>query len=408
MTDETVLHVLTTISRKGGGVSEAARLLVLSLSRKRPGAISVLATRDSGTDEDIEGWKSVPITLCRAYPPRNLSFAPTLLFELLRRRPSVLHLHGLWTFHCVAALVWSWVTRGRLIITVHGMLEPWILGRSRKLKWVFRRLFLDRLIARADRLHVLTEKERADVARVYPAAVTTIIPNFVAPEAGGDGARPTWWEPELAGRRIFLFLGRLHEKKGCRELLEAWESVSTTNPGFRDSSELVFCGWPDGDDGFLAQVADARARVGNVRYVGPQFGAEKWRAYGAATVFVLPSKSEGLPMTVLEAWQVGLIVIMTPECNLPVGFDQGAALRTGPSSRQIAQSLMEADRLSDIQRRAMTAAGKRIVQQFFSEETVTRAMLGLYADIRAGGRHRGLSVSPAGRAPAASNRAFPQ
>jgi hypothetical protein len=40
----------------------------------------------------------------------------------------------------------------------------------------------------------------------------------------------------------------------------------------------------------------------------------------------LPSFSEGLPMSVLEAWSYGLPVVMTPECNLPEGFACGAAL----------------------------------------------------------------------------------
>jgi hypothetical protein len=44
--EETILHVLPTISRIGGGVSEAARLLVLSLSQKLPGHVSVLTTYD--------------------------------------------------------------------------------------------------------------------------------------------------------------------------------------------------------------------------------------------------------------------------------------------------------------------------------------------------------------------------
>src|ERR1700730_14956364 len=94
--DQSVLYVLATISRKGGGVSEAARLLVLSLSRKLPGRVSVLTTRDEYSQQDRGGWGEIPITFARAFPPRNFGFSPGLLLELLRRRPSVVHLHGLW------------------------------------------------------------------------------------------------------------------------------------------------------------------------------------------------------------------------------------------------------------------------------------------------------------------------
>ena len=68
----------------------------------------------------------------------------------------------------------------------------------------------------------------------------------------------------------------------------------------------------------------------SVVFLGPQFGAEKSECYRACDAFILPSLSEGLPMTVLEAWSYAKPVLMTAECNLPEGFAAGAAVRIGP------------------------------------------------------------------------------
>jgi glycosyltransferase involved in cell wall biosynthesis len=242
-----------------------------------------------------------------------------------------------------------------------------------------------------DCLHVLTEKEKLDIARVYPEAPTATIPNFVATETSCAATPPVWWECALDSREVFLFLGRLHEKKGCGELLEAWESLSTADPVFRDKYELVFCGWSDGADAFLKDLDDVRRRLGNVRYVGAQFGVEKGRTFAASHFFILPSKSEGLPMAVLEAWESGLLVIMTAQCNLSIGFARGAALETGTSWERIAESLVQAAHTGEHERRAMTAAGKKVVDEFFSQDAVTTSMLRLYDDIEAGRGVNGVS-----------------
>ena len=55
----------------------------------------------------------------------------------------------------------------------------------------------------------------------------------------------------------------------------------------------------------------------SVAFLGPQFGEDKAACYRGCDAFILPSFSEGLPMTVLEAWSYGKAVLMTPECNLP-------------------------------------------------------------------------------------------
>lgn len=378
-----VLHLLPSISRQGGGVSEAARLLVAALDERMPGRVEVLANRDADTDRDLAAWPAVPIGLVRFHGPSRYRFSPAMLRALVRRRDiDIVHVHAVWCFHAAAALAWQLLRGGAVVISVHGMFEPWIMSRARGAKMVLRAVYLDRLVRRAGRLHVLTRMERGDVALSYPDAPVAIIPNFVeAPGRYADPGRPAWWRPAMAGRGVYLFLGRLHEKKGVAELIAGWDALCARDAAFRDRSQLVLCGWNDGLEGLDEQLAAVAGRHGNIVYAGPSYGDEKARTLAAATFFVLPSKSEGLPMTVLEAWSAGAIVIMTPECNLTIGFERGAALRTGTGAPEIAASLAAADALGPQERARLVANGRALIAERYSRAAVTDAMMDLYAQL---------------------------
>lgn len=117
---------------------------------------------------------------------------------------------------------------------------------------------------------------------------------------------------------------------------------------------------------------------GNACYAGPQFGADKTASIQAATVFVLPSKSEGLPMGVLEAWAAGIPVLMTAACNLSIGFDEGAALEIGESSEAISTGLRTADGWSQHDLERMSSAGTQLIRERFSTESVSTKVHDLY------------------------------
>jgi glycosyltransferase involved in cell wall biosynthesis len=187
----------------------------------------------------------------------------------------------------------------------------------------------------------------------------------------------------MAGRDIYVFLGRIHEKKGCRELAEAWAEACKSAP-FREHSVLVFCGPLDGLESFPDEVRALDAQLGNVRFAGPQYGPDKDRSIQHATFFCLPSKSEGLPVTILDAWATGVPTIMTPECNLDIGFDRGAALRTGFAASEVIATLQEAAALTAEQRAAMQANARALVAEHYAPESVAAGLLAMYRAALAG------------------------
>ena len=373
-----VALALPTISPLGGGVAEAARLHVKALAAAGFDEISV-HTLDSRMEKvDPKQWEAAKLHQHAVIGPMSYSLAPGMISSLMKARPDIVHVHGVWQFQCAAVHAWSTMTGKPYVVSPHGMLEPWIRARSPGLKKAVSALYQDRFLCKAGGFHLLTEKEGSDVAEFLSGQPAPIIPNFAEPFAS-DGEKPGWWKPGHEGRAVYLFLGRLHEKKGVMELMDAWARLSAEDADFRDGSVLVFCGWNDGIEGFETRVADLGAKFGNVVFAGPQYGPDKNRSMGAAKFFLLPSKSEGLPMAILEAWAAGVPAIMSPECNLDIGFGRGAAFRTGFTAETIYPSLKAAHGLPDDAWRLASSEAKALVAERYSEESVRAGLLSLYA-----------------------------
>jgi glycosyltransferase involved in cell wall biosynthesis len=373
-----VALALPTISPLGGGVAEAARLHVKALAAAGFDEISVHTLDDRMEKVDPKQWEAAKLHQHRVIGPMSYSLAPGMVSSLMKAKPDIVHVHGVWQFQCAAVHLWSLLTGKPYVVSPHGMLEPWIRARSPGLKKAVSTLYQTRFLHKAGGFHLLTEKEGADVAEFLNGQPAPIIPNFAEPFAS-DGQKPGWWKSEHEGRTVYLFLGRLHEKKGVMELMDAWTRLSAEDAGFRNGSLLVFCGWNDGIQGFETRVETLGREFSNVLFAGPQYGPEKHRSMGAAKYFMLPSKSEGLPMAILEAWAAGVPAIMSPECNLDIGFERGAAFRTGFMVDAIYPSLKAAHALSDEAWRVASEKAEALVAEKYSEESVRIGLLSLYA-----------------------------
>jgi hypothetical protein len=77
--------------------------------------------------------------------------------------------------------------------------------------------------------------------------------------------------------------------KGCNELLEAWEGLSTADFAFRDKYELVFCGWSAAMM-FFSRISPRYARVGMLVMLGRNSARRNGRTFAASRFFILPSK----------------------------------------------------------------------------------------------------------------------
>ena len=131
---------------------------------------------------------------------------------------------------------------------------------------------------------------------------------------------------------------------------------------------------------------------------GPCFGAAKQACLAAASAFVLPSFSEGLPMAALEAMAHRLPCLLSPACNLPEAFDHGAARAVEPEAEALVGSLRQLLLQPAAEREAMGEAGQRLVAERFSWPQVAERTARLYSWLHGTSERPDWIEAPAGRA----------
>jgi poly(glycerol-phosphate) alpha-glucosyltransferase len=291
---------------------------------------------------------------------------------LLRSKIDILHLHGLWLFPSMAVRIWSLFMGRPLVISPHGMLDAWAISQSRHKKRLAGLLFEDANLRRASCLQAGCLTEVSGIRAFVPGKVA-LIPNGVQVVSGMP---PVKKNHKCSDSRRLLYLGRIHEKKNILNLIHAWRQFKSTASG--DGWTLVVAGWGRTDFVESVKAAARQPFVPGIEFVGPTFGEAKSALLASVDAFILPSLSEGLPVAILEAWTYGLPVLASEACNIPEGFDTGAAMETGTSVESIAMSLHKLSLLSAEERRCMGRRGRELVENRFSWDRVSAQWLSVY------------------------------
>jgi poly(glycerol-phosphate) alpha-glucosyltransferase len=180
--------------------------------------------------------------------------------------------------------------------------------------------------------------------------------------------------------RVLLFLSRLNEKKGLGPLIDAW-SAACRSPEL-DNWKLVIAGW--GEPAYAETIERKRkesTRPESIEICGPAFGPDKKRLLNLAEGFVLPSFSEGLPMSILEAWSHGLPVLMTRHCNLSIGFARGASVEVSTDATELAAKLRQFCAMESAARREMGARGRALVEEKYTWGVISVQMAEMYKQL---------------------------
>lgn len=360
-----IAHVTSSLGHEGAGLRTVVEALS-SVQIKSGHEVRVFGLKSPGwCAGDQQQWTGASATAYSVIGPQGLGVAPALMHELIRFRPQVIHVHGLWTWPSLAALRASRKLGVGRVVSPHGMLDAWAMSQS-SLKKSLALRFFERRNLEGSTIHALCKQEANSVRALGLRAPIQIIPNGVSiPDLKATPVLPPPWAGQIpANSKIILFLGRIHPKKG----LEAFIDAMAIQRGAIEAGgwHLVVAGWAqDGYETVLEQKLEAHRLSHRVHFVGPVFGAEKASALAGANLFILPSFSEGLPMTVLEAWAHSLPVLITPQCNLPEGPAAMAAWEANPAPADLAERLGEIMELSpDVLAKTGQAGLKLVNQQF--------------------------------------------
>ena len=310
-----LLHVVASFAPAAGGTTEGIRKLAQSGGNRVE-----LACLDDPGESYVQG-QGFPVHALG--PPRgSYRFTPRLqpwLKQNLDRFDGVV-LHGLWQWHSYGTYR---VVRGRVpyVVFPHGMLDPYfkqafpLKHAKKQVYWLMRE---HRVLRDARAVCFTTAIERDSAAKTFwpprwnPAVVSL---GTSAPEGDRAAQLEIFFNrfPQLRGRRLFLFLSRIHRKKGCDLLLEAMGRLAAEHPEL----DLVIAG-PD-EEGLQPQLEAQAARLGiarRVHFTGMLEGALKWGALHAADAFVLPSHQENFGVAVVEALACEVPVLISDKVNI--------------------------------------------------------------------------------------------
>ena len=365
------------ISNRGGGIPAVVSATCRALESVDDIEVHVIGLSSSDSDFKDHEWGSAKVHGVYPLETRLLGYAPGMDSALHSIRPDVVHVHGLWTYATIAAERWrSNNKHGRVIVSPHGMLEPWALSHAGWKKIIAGRLFQRRALSNAACVHALTLAEADEIQSYCGSVPVAVIPNGVTTGESISRSHTPHWRSQLpADVRILLYLGRVHPKKNLKLLLNAWARVGAAKDGWN----LVIAGWDQADH--LEEIQNLSRKLSinqELLFIGPQFGADKDATYAAADAFVLPSVSEGLPMVVLEAWAHRLPVLMTEACNLSVGFTEGAASLLHTELQAATCDLGAFLESSEEKLAAMGTSGEYLARTNFGWDEVARQFRAIY------------------------------
>jgi len=380
--------LVSSVSREAGGLFQSVRGLAKAVASANATA-SVFGISDEMSAVDSLEWQPLSV---RTFRPQLLAwgYSNQLVPGLLDADVDILSTHGLWKYCSVASWRWHRRTGRPYVVHSHGMLEPWALRNARWRKRIAALLYEDRHLDGAACLRALCEAEAQSIRAYGMRNPVCIIPNGVElpepVESSAFEAESLPFQQFARGRKVLLYLGRLHPRKNVANLVRAWNQVLSSHDSTRNEWVLAIAGWDQaGYEGELKNVMSDYGLSTSVSFLGPLFGRQKDAAYRACDAFILPSLSEGLPMTVQEAWAHAKPVLMTPECNLPEGFAAGAALQIGTSPEEIAAGLRQMVEMSDDDRRKMGNRGHTLAATRFSWRQIGEQMRSVYEWLLGGG-----------------------
>lgn len=364
-----VLHVISSLSRDGGGPSRSAQGLVAGLNAV--GIETWLMTLNHGDEPWIEGVTR---------------FVNGGVFKDVVRRvnPDIVHLHGLWNIglHRCAVICRRW--KIQYVIAPRGMLEPWSLQQKWLKKRVARWLYQDKDLKCAAALHATAESEAEQFRKLGFKNPIIVSPNGVNVPKNFSRVERV----ERAEKRRVLFVSRMHPKKGVLELVEAWAKLSSASSVcsvVKDwICELVYTVNGDFEQEYEAKV---KARVKELGledqfiFTGALNDEEKWKVYARADLFVLPTHSENFGIVVAEALWAGVPVITTKGTPWRELEENKCGWWIDIGVEPLMKALSEAMALDIATYREMGANGRRLVEEKFTWNAVVKNMVAGYAGI---------------------------
>jgi glycosyltransferase involved in cell wall biosynthesis len=292
-------------------------------------------------------------------------------------------INGLWNY----ASFGTWRVLHSLAVPYfvfpHGMLDPWF-NRAYPVKGAFKsvfwKLFEHKVLRDARGVLFTCEDERLLASQSFlPYQAREFVVGYGANDVQGnsDDQRAAFFAavPEARGRKVILFLSRIHQKKGVDILIEAFAANAKECPDY----ELVIAG-PD-QEGLKPQLQKRANELGfgdRIHWPGMLAGDAKWGAFRAAEFFVLPSHQENFGVVVAEAMAFSRPVLITNKVNIWREIEaDGAGLVVNDDTDALTTGLRTMCLLSETQRQSFQKNARDCFVRRYNIEDNAMRLLGL-------------------------------
>jgi glycosyltransferase involved in cell wall biosynthesis len=288
---------------------------------------------------------------------------------------------GIWEFPGAAAWLAAKKARFPYFVFTHGMLDPWF-KTAYPLKHIKKSIYwflLGYPMLRDAKAVFFTSQEEKEMAPVTfnMDHVNGIVVDYGigSPEGDPQAQVRSFLDtyPSLRGKRLVLFLSRIHVKKGCDLLIDAFSQVARQDPNLH----LVMAG-PD-EQGWIPQLKQRCSLLGiedQVTWTGMLDGNLKWGAFHAADVFILPSHGENFGVVIAEALACGLPVLTTDKVNIWRDIIQdGAGMVEPDTSEGIVSLLQRWEQLSQPERQTLRANALKCFSKRYDVKMTTKKFL---------------------------------
>jgi glycosyltransferase involved in cell wall biosynthesis len=299
--------------------------------------------------------------------------ALVFIVELIRFRPSLVHLHAASDTSFIRKGILLWISRLAgvpVILHIHASAFPaYYESCFRPLRWAIRAT-----LCRASAVVALGETWADRLRTIAPQARVVVIPNAVHP--GRPVAHCGAGEPVHV-----VFLGQISDHKGTFRLLDAWAGlVSDFDMNDRRGTLAMLTVAGNGEIDRARECVRALHLDDTVHVRGWLSPNGVSELLDGAHVLVLPSRNEGQPMAVLEAMAKGLCVIATDVGTLPEMIGDGCGVIIAPDDTPaIACALRRVVHDHKLRAQYGAAAFARVTDQF-DVRTTWRRLDALYCE----------------------------
>ncbi len=264
----------------------------------------------------------------------------------------IVHSWSVYSFSTTATAYWCRKRNVPHMVFPHGSVDPFLLRRNRPRKWLYTKLFAERdyrqatavLFNTAEEMRLASSWTGLKIAEGYTGGTPRqfVVPVGIDPSwlqepdaAAGERLRNKF--PELKGRRLIVYLGRINFKKGLDILARAFSLIARD----REDLHLVLAG-PD-SEGYGEKVrgwlADGDV-LKKTTFTGPLDGEDRLAVMQEAEVFALPSYTENFGGVVTEAMASRVPVVISDQVNIwPDVLKAGAGLVVPCDAKATAQAL---------------------------------------------------------------------